>query len=837
LSNIAPVARLEAGAAVPHSILMESLFKILLHHRLLSHWRRKPGVLTADVQKTLERLQLGYWDNGTRVKILKGVRKAVYEARVTRSVRMLFTVARAPSTEPPHDMETCLMVWDLVVHDDIDRARRMNTEPEAGFLDFTELAAFAIDQPPVAAHADLPDRDLKGDEARRLLEQSDTGMYTTPPEFVEAIRWYELDPEIVIDDAEWQALIDDPTVTDLELKLSVEQAETVFAPGPVLLCGTAGSGKTTVSVYRLANLAAEARDARILYVTYSPALLATVEQLFRDLHRSRRWPLPDLMPEFRTFPDLYAEMSGDRMKPERLLRYPAFENWYRSLYRRDDAALVWEEIRGIIKGACLDPSSGHLSFAAYEELGRKRAPLYIAERQRLYRAFEQYQGWARADKRHDDIDLARRALAAILRNPQNRYDYIICDEGQDLTELEQHLLVTACRDVRGLFLAADPQQIVNPSGFRWADLRTLMRRDTGTVPEIRTLLRNFRSVQSIVSLANAFVQIQCARTGRSSDDILQETTLTGATPVLVSGDEADVLARIQAFGPRCAVIAPTEEIAAELRERLGTERVFDVAGSKGLEFDACVLWRVLGENTEIWERLLLSEENVKENPVCRRTLRHVYVAVTRARRYLGVYEAEDAVRLWQTPWLRSQIELDAPEALQKFMLAAASPDEWHQEGKYFQRRGRYRQAAECYRHAGDEMAAVECDALFHRSVDNFSEAADLFERAGKLGDAAGCREQLGEHERAGPLYAAAEAWSDAARNYDAADELEAAAEAYRLAEDIPNYRRCQMLYNVRDGNWVEAARAALKLGDRTAAIDYYNRAGLPDRAREIMNSD
>ena len=811
---------------------MTTFFKILLHHRLLSHWRNKPGTLTADVQKTLERLQFGYWDNGTRVKILKGMRKPVYEARVTRGIRLLFTVARAPAAEPPYEPEVCLLVWDLVVHDDIGRARRMNIEPETGFLDFETVAAFKIDEPPAIPDAAVPAAVTTEKNIRRCLLEGRADP-ANAVEFSEAIRWYALDPDIIVDNAEWQALIDDPSIEDLELKLSRPQAETVFADGPVLLRGTAGSGKTTVGVYRLARLVAEAPQARVLYVTYSPALLATVEQLFHDLYHARRWPLPENMPEFLTFPDLYNQLTSQPMKSERLLRYAAFEAWYRMLYRRGDAALAWEEIRGIIKGACLEPGRDCLSFDAYEELGRKRAPAFIDERPRLYRVFEQYQEWRRQDKRHDDIDLARRALSAVLRRSQLQYDHVICDEGQDLTELELKLVVALCRDMRGLFFTADPQQIVNPSGFRWAEIRTLLRDRIDKVPDVCGLDRNYRSVESIVTLANAFIHVQRERTGRTDDDVIQETVLRGATPVLVAGSEDAVLQHVRNFGPRCAVITATAERAEELRRQLGSERVFDVASSKGLEFDACVLWRLFDEDLEVWQQLLTTDEPVKEDPVCRRAIHHVYVALTRARRFLGVYESDTAADLWQTPWLRAAIERDQPDALAKFMLVAADPGQWQAEGKYFRDRERWRQAAECYRRGGDETAAIECDARFHRSVEQFAESVKCFEKIGMAGDAAECLVQLGDHARAAKLFADVERWDDVAQSYEACGSYNDAAEAFRRADDVPNYRRCQLRHFDATRNWVEAARIAVKLGDTATAADYYNRAGLPHRAREV----
>jgi len=663
---------------------------------------------------------------------------------------------------------------------------------------------------------------------------------TLSHELVEPIRWYELKPDIIADEGQWQALLDDTTVQDLELRLSLEQACTVHASGPVLLRGTAGSGKTTVSVYRLARTIAQEPDARVLYVTYSRALLVTVKKLFHDLYAARRLPLPDKLPEFHTFPDLYRRICGDSSDADELLRFPVFAQWYKNLYGDDDAALAWEEIRGIIKGACLDTDRDALDFEDYEELGRKRAPLFVKERPRLYRVFRQYRNWCQAERRHDDIDLARRALQAMSATPDLHYGHVICDEGQDLTEIEQWFLIKICREPSGLFLAADPQQIVNPSGFRWAEIRSLLRRHNRylPVPEILSLTRNYRSVESIVALANALIRVQRDRTGRSDDDELQKTTLRGAMPVLVFGAEQEVLEHLRGFGPRCAVITANPQEATRLGAELQSTRVFDISSSKGLEFDGCVLWNVLGSDAPLWNTILNTDEPLKEDPVARRAIHHAYVAVTRARRYLGVYEAsESAVELWQSTQLRSQIEADVPDALAKFMLCAASPGQWSEEGDYFLARGRYRQAAECYRRAGDDRKELEASAHFHESVEEFREAARIFERLALPDKAAHCLGRLGQHGKAGQLFLRVSRFADAGRAFEQAKQFKDAAEAYRRADDIESYRRCLLNYYVQSRDWREAGKLAEKAGDVRAAIDYFERAGLTERAHAARLSE
>ena len=90
-------------------------------------------------------------------------------------------------------------------------------------------------------------------------------------EITGGVRWYVLPERLLLDEAQWQELMD-RGAEELELKLTAEQYAVVRAPGPVLLSGSAGSGKTTIAVHRLAAALGTAAGVRALYLTYSPWL-------------------------------------------------------------------------------------------------------------------------------------------------------------------------------------------------------------------------------------------------------------------------------------------------------------------------------------------------------------------------------------------------------------------------------------------------------------------------------------------------------------------------------------------------------------------------------------
>lgn len=93
-----------------------------------------PSLSTREKERLTEKLEFlraGLWDAGLRVKKLKGASgRVVFEARFSRSDRMLFTLGRKGS-------QTAVYLWGLIGHDEVNRTARRVLPENAPFLDFT----------------------------------------------------------------------------------------------------------------------------------------------------------------------------------------------------------------------------------------------------------------------------------------------------------------------------------------------------------------------------------------------------------------------------------------------------------------------------------------------------------------------------------------------------------------------------------------------------------------------------------------------------------------------------------------------------------------------------
>jgi tetratricopeptide (TPR) repeat protein len=838
------------------------VFPVLLHPDLYRRLRRSERGERARVWKTLQRLREGLWGGGTRVKRLRGVGRPVYEARTDSGDRLLFTMVRSADPEQPDHLRSHLQVWDLVEHDDAERVARRNRSPEAEFLELEPLEQFEIAEPPPHPEALFAELAADPREAAEPLLQ-----FLLPPdglalhaeeEIPGGVRWFLLEPSLLASEEEFQHLFDSGG-DELELKLCREQYEILRSPGPILLAGSAGSGKTTVAVHRLVAAAQEREPVSALYLSYSAPLVEHARGLYRDLMLARGLD-PDhdpghRPPQFFTFGDLYRSLVPRDLREHqaRPMSEALFREWFRKAGRALDPALVWEELRSILKGACLAPNQSMLGEEAYFELGKKRAPLFVDERPEIYRIAQRYQEWLEEEGRSDPIDLCRRALAELRRGKHKGWDVVICDEVQDLTELEVAFVLSLSRrqDLQGVLLTGDTQQIVNPSGFRWAEVRRLAGKTAHSkaTPGVVRLRRNLRSVRPLVDLANALLLLRREVFGRSEEDEPEEAAIEGPLPLEIPAPEEEALAAIRGFGPRCAVLTLDDEETERLRKLLGTTRVFHVREAKGLEFDTVVLWRLLTPDQDLADRFARAPQETarfEKEARFKRLLQYLYVGVTRARRHLAIYEGTAPHPFWSVEQLRGRLERETVESLARLFRATASPTDWAAEGDYFEQRGHFRQAAECYRRAAEVEKEIEALALADEEREDWASALERWTRLGVAERQAPLLERLGRLTEALPLYLqsgmerearlcelrllersrdwvkAAEGWEaegcylDAARCWGrAGNERRAVAAAARGSE--------------AEGLWLQAGEGWLELSDYAAAVRCFRAAGDPAR--------
>lgn len=303
----------------------------------------------------------------------------------------------------------------------------------------------------------------------------------------------------------------------------------------IVLKGVAGSGKTTVGIYRAIRQAEKGR--RVLVLTFNPVLAATTKSLIEELIG----PLPAnlaVMHVQELMRLLLAEfLPGMTIRDERecnaLLEKALAEvrQKINSPLLSRDRKFFQEEIKYVIKGHGL---TTYEQYRGIERYGRKTAlgPGYRAV---MWQVYEAYTRRFAKSQTIDYYDVAMQALHALHgHHNRQRYDDIIVDEAQDLTivdlrVLEQLVKTTTGHDTMpGTFLIlADAAQTLYSCGFSWQQAGIQARGHTAI------LRKNHRNTRQVVEAAAQLIQHNVLR--RESGEYItpEGTQRQGPPPLLI----------------------------------------------------------------------------------------------------------------------------------------------------------------------------------------------------------------------------------------------------------------------------------------------------------------
>jgi hypothetical protein len=380
----------------------------------------------------------------------------------------------------------------------------------------------------------------------------------------------------------------------LDKVLSFDSAQDAVwrMPAPLVVVGSAGSGKTALVLEKIKAVAGD-----VLYVTQSSYLAENAQALYYANGFEREGQQVDFL-SYREF------LESIRVPEGQEAHWSDFVAWFarhRVAFREFDAHQAFEEIRGVLTA----DERGPLDRAAYLALGVRQSIFVGAQRERLYDLFERYRAWLK-DERRFDIGLTVQAWRPMA---QPRYDFIVIDEAQDLTAAQIALALATLRSADRFLLCGDSNQIVHPNFFSWSRIKTLLWGGNAHASqvELQVLRANFRNSRTATRVANALLKVKHARFGsidRESNFLVEAVGSEDGEVVLLPDKESvlrDLDARIRR-SVRFAVLVLRDEDKAAARAVLRTPLVFSVREAKGLEYDSIVLFRIVsGERARFAE--------------------------------------------------------------------------------------------------------------------------------------------------------------------------------------------------------------------------------------------
>lgn len=485
----------------------------------------------------------------------------------------------------------------------------------------------------------------------------------------------------------------------LDKPISFDDAQEAIyrLPPPLVLVGSAGSGKTALTLAKLRQA-----SGQVLYVTQSPWLA----QSARGIYEAHGYENPAQEAQFLSYREFLETL---RVPPGREVTFAAFRAWFerhRQHYRFTDAHPCFEEFRGVIGSQ----PEGVLTRDAYLALGVRQSIFEPAQREAIYTLFGKYREWLAESGQFDSNLIAHdwQALA------QPQYDFIVIDEVQDLTNAQLALVLRTLKSPGGqggaFMLCGDSNQIVHPNFFSWSAVKSLFWRDAqlGERQNLSVLSVNYRNTREVTRVANALLKIKHARFGsidRESNHLVQAAA-DEAGQVRLLPDKDAVLRELDQrtrASTQFAVLVLRDEDKAAARQVFRTPLVFCVHEAKGLEYPHIILYRFISGQRQAYAEIC---EGVTAHDLARDELAYsrakdkgdrslelwkfyvnaLYVALTRAVQTLYLVEGD-----LQHPLLQL---LDVKGSEERLELQAhnSSREDWEREAHRLELQGKQEQA-------------------------------------------------------------------------------------------------------------------------------------------------
>lgn len=471
------------------------------------------------------------------------------------------------------------------------------------------------------------------------------------------------------------------------------QEEALHLHPPLILIGSAGSGKTVLTLEKLRQLPGE-----VLYVTLSPYLTENARNLYYAHHYENRGQEVS----FLSFMEFVQSIGVPVGKP---LTFPDFAGWF-SRYRAQspvkDAHPVYEEFNGVLTGSAV--TSAYLSPEEYQDLGVRRSIFPVEERPAVYELFRRYLAFLETAGFYD--------LNLVCFNHHVRcepsYDFVVADEVQDLTAVQLSLILRSLRNPTQFVLCGDSNQIVHPNFFSWAAVKSYFyeQRVQGRGEIIRILNTNYRNSPEVTAIANRLLLIKNARFGsidRESHYLVRPlSTNTGRVEFLQ--DSAAVRRDIDektGRSARFAVLVMREEDKDDARRVFRTPLVFSVQEAKGLEYENIILLNFVTSNASAFDVLTedvtpadlegdfayarARDKGDKSLEAYKFFVNALYVAITRAVRNLYILEHNPAHRLL------TLLALGPSRAAAGLETQQSTVDEWKEEARHLEQQGKAEQ--------------------------------------------------------------------------------------------------------------------------------------------------
>jgi superfamily I DNA/RNA helicase len=371
----------------------------------------------------------------------------------------------------------------------------------------------------------------------------------------------------------------------MQLNLTGEQKRILALPlrNPILIRGVAGSGKTTVAIYRAMHLIASDNDlfraTHVCIFSYTNSLVKYVQSILGSTNDKAKISVITFHKwawDFLFQHGFWQTHSVAKQPTVAALIQRSVFNLRKQYPNRaivQKSAEFYKEEFSWLKGRRI--------FTKQEYLDAKRTGrgtsdrVTLEDKEIVWSLYESYRRDMEEKSLVDFDDFANEALKYIERNPSFRppYSHVVVDEAQDLAA-SQLLLLTKLvdPDTNSITIIADAAQRIYKTGFAWADVGINVRGSRSA-----ELKHNYRNTRQIAEAALSLLAHDPQQTD-FSDQVIPDRD--GPMPVLRrAGSNQEQTAAILKL--LAEVNLSKESVVILHRNRAGTENVTAVLRQNG----------------------------------------------------------------------------------------------------------------------------------------------------------------------------------------------------------------------------------------------------------------
>jgi hypothetical protein len=484
-------------------------------------------------------------------------------------------------------------------------------------------------------------------------------------------------------------------VLDKILSFDNIQKDIFKAKTPLILIGSAGSGKTVLTLEKLKHLHGDG-----LYITLSPFLVENS----RNLYYSNNYLNDRQNIEFLSFTEFFETL---KVPSEKQITPNDFDSWFlqnKSGFKIKDTHKLYEEFNGVITGSA--PDKEFISRNEYLNLGIKQSIFQKNERNDVYDIFHRYEKYINSSNFYDSNILSYKYL----KYCSSKYDFAVIDEVQDLTVCQLNLIMKSLKNPHNFILCGDSNQIVHPNFFAWSNVKSMLyKKKTPEQAKLTRILNtNYRNSPEITDLANRLLLIKNARFGSidKESNFLVNSIQTNRGNIELLNDTPAAKAKLDkntSQSTKYAVIVMHEEYKKTAEKIFHTPLIFSIQEAKGLEYENIIIYNFISHASKEFSEI---SEGISINALAKTELKYarsrnktdksletykfyinsLYVAVTRAVKNLFIIENNNKHNLLQL------LNLTNFKEQTKVKIQMSDTDAWKNEAVRLELQGKKEQA-------------------------------------------------------------------------------------------------------------------------------------------------